>query len=62
MLLASDIGNTNLTLGLVGFALLAFRFAQVLWRLATGREAHMLVDEARDALAMREDGMTGVGK
>jgi C4-dicarboxylate transporter, DctQ subunit len=46
----------------VGFALLAFRFAQVLWRLATGREAHMLVDEARDALAMQEDGITRVGK
>jgi C4-dicarboxylate transporter DctQ subunit len=46
----------------LGFALLAFRFAQLLWRLATGQEAHMLVDEAKDALAMRDDGITGVGK
>jgi C4-dicarboxylate transporter DctQ subunit len=39
----------------LGFALLAFRFAQVLWRLATGQEAHMLVDEAKDALAMQDE-------
>jgi C4-dicarboxylate transporter, DctQ subunit len=46
----------------LGFALLAFRFAELLWRIATGQEAHMLVDEAKDALAMQEDGITGVGK
>lgn len=39
----------------LGFALLAFRFAQVLWRLGTGQEAHMLVDEAKDALAMQDE-------
>ncbi|MDP3824633.1 MAG: TRAP transporter small permease [Burkholderiales bacterium] len=39
----------------LGFALLAFRFAQVLWRLASGQEAHMLVDEAKDALAMQDE-------
>ena len=39
----------------LGFALLAFRFAQVLWRLVTGREAHMLVDEEKDALAMQDE-------
>ena len=39
----------------VGFALLAFRFAQVLWRLSTGQEAHMLIDEAKDALKLKED-------
>ena len=31
---------------LLGFALLAFRFAQVLWRLVKGTEAHLLGDEA----------------
>ena len=39
----------------LGFALLAFRFAQVLFRLATGREAHLLGDEAEDALKLREE-------
>lgn len=39
----------------VGFALLAFRFAQVLFRLVSGREAHLLGDEAKDALKLRED-------
>lgn len=38
----------------LGFALLAFRFAQLLVRLATGREAHLLGDEAEDALKLRE--------
>ena len=28
---------------------------RVLWRLATGQEAHMLVDEAKDALAMQDE-------
>ena len=39
----------------LGFALLAIRFAQVLYRLATGGEAHLLGDEAADALKLRQD-------
>ena len=39
----------------LGFALLAFRFAQVLLKLATGREAHLLGDEAEDALKLGEE-------
>lgn len=39
----------------IGFALLALRFGQVLYRLATGQDAHLLGDEAQDALKMRED-------
>lgn len=39
----------------IGFALLAFRFAQVLWRLLSGQEAHLLGDEAEDALKLKED-------
>ena len=43
----------------LGFALLAFRFAQLLWRIATGQEAHMLMDEAKDALRLQEDEQAG---
>jgi C4-dicarboxylate transporter DctQ subunit len=39
----------------LGFALLAFRFAQLLYRLVTGSEAHLLGDEAADALKLRQD-------
>lgn len=39
----------------LGFGLLAFRFGQVLWRLATGKEAHLLGDEAKEALKMRSE-------
>ncbi|MBG6072029.1 MULTISPECIES: TRAP transporter small permease [unclassified Polaromonas] len=39
----------------VGFLLLAFRFSQVLWRLATGQDAHLLGDEAKEALKLRQD-------
>jgi C4-dicarboxylate transporter DctQ subunit len=39
----------------MGFLLLAFRFAQVLWRLATGQDAHLLGDETKDALKLQED-------
>jgi len=39
----------------LGFLLLAFRFAQVLWRLASGQEAHLLGDEAEDALKLKEE-------
>lgn len=40
----------------LGFALLALRFAQVLYRLLVGKEAHLLGDEAADALKLRQDG------
>jgi C4-dicarboxylate transporter, DctQ subunit len=47
----------------LGFALLAFRFAQVLWRIASGQEAHLLGDEAEDALKHRDDEpLTGARK
>jgi len=39
----------------LGFALLALRFTQVLYRLATGREAHLLGDEAEEALKLQQD-------
>jgi C4-dicarboxylate transporter DctQ subunit len=39
----------------LGFGLLAFRFAQVLWRLASGQEARLLGDEAREALALQKE-------
>ena len=39
----------------VGFLLLAFRFSQVLWRLATGQDANLLGDEAKEALKLRQD-------
>jgi C4-dicarboxylate transporter DctQ subunit len=35
--------------------LLAFRFAQVLWRLLNGQDGQLLGDEAEDALKLRED-------
>jgi len=41
----------------IGFALLAFRFAQVLWRLVSGQEAHLLGDEAEDALKLKDEAM-----
>jgi C4-dicarboxylate transporter DctQ subunit len=43
----------------IGFALLAFRFAEVLWRLVSGKEAHLLGDEAKDALMLKEDESLG---
>ncbi|HYD75595.1 TRAP transporter small permease [Ramlibacter sp.] len=39
----------------LGFGLLAFRFSQVLWRLASGQEAHLLGDEAKEALKLQEE-------
>jgi len=39
----------------LGFGLLAFRFAQVLYQLATGRKATLLGDEAEEALKLRQD-------
>lgn len=46
----------------IGFTLLAFRFAQVLWRLATGQNASLLGDEAEEALKLQEheEGAVGV--
>jgi C4-dicarboxylate transporter DctQ subunit len=46
----------------LGFALLAFRFAQVLWRIVRGQEVHMLVDEAKDALKLKQDDLDKVQK
>lgn len=39
----------------LGFALLALRFAQVLYRLARGREVHLIGDETQDAMKLRAD-------
>ena len=39
----------------LGFVLLALRFAQVLYRLLAGKEAHLLGDEAADALKLKQD-------
>jgi C4-dicarboxylate transporter DctQ subunit len=39
----------------IGFLLLAFRFSQVLYLLVTGQSVNLLLDEAEDALKMRED-------
>ena len=38
----------------LGFALLALRFAQVLVRLARNQSAHLLGDEAQEALKLHE--------
>ena len=38
----------------LGFALLAFRLAEVLWKLLTGREAHLVGDEAEEVLKLNE--------
>jgi len=40
----------------LGYALLFFRFSQVLYRLVTGQEAHLLGDEVEEALKLRKDG------
>ncbi len=39
----------------LGFALLALRFLHIFWRLATGKSAHLLGDEAEDALKMKDE-------
>ncbi|MDH3320092.1 MAG: TRAP transporter small permease [Betaproteobacteria bacterium] len=39
----------------VGFALLFLRFGEVLYRILTGKEAHLLGDEVKDALKHRTD-------
>jgi C4-dicarboxylate transporter, DctQ subunit len=41
----------------LGFALLAFRFAQVLWRVLTGKESHihLVGDEAADAMHLKQE-------
>jgi len=38
----------------IGFGLLAFRFAEVLYRIVGGQEAHLLGDEAQDALKLKQ--------
>jgi len=38
----------------LGFALLALRFGQALWRVVAGHDAHLLGDEVRDALKLRD--------
>jgi len=40
----------------LGYALLFLRFGQVLYRLLTGKEAHLLGDEVEEALKLRESG------
>ena len=45
----------------VGFALLALRFAQALWQIARGERVGLLVDEAQDALKLRQDGGEAAG-
>lgn len=39
----------------LGFALLAWRFAVVLWDVIRNKETHLLGDEAQDALKLRQD-------
>jgi C4-dicarboxylate transporter DctQ subunit len=39
----------------LGFALLALRFGAVLYKLAAGREAHLLGDEAEEALKLKAE-------
>jgi C4-dicarboxylate transporter DctQ subunit len=46
----------------LGFGLLAFRFAQVFYQLATGQKAALLGDEVEDALKLRQDEATNGGK
>ena len=46
----------------LGFAMLAFRFAEVLVRLARGGEAHLVGDEAEDALKLRQDEPGGTAR
>jgi len=46
----------------IGFSLLALRFGQVLYRLVRGREAHLLGDEAKEALKLRADQPEGEGQ
>lgn len=43
----------------IGFALLTFRFVQVLLRLLSGKEAHLLGDEAEEALKLKGDSEPG---
>jgi C4-dicarboxylate transporter DctQ subunit len=43
-----------------GFLLLAFRFLQALWRLATGRSHSLIGDETQDALKLKQDPLSAV--
>ena len=38
-----------------GFLLLAFRFSQVLWKVASGRQGRLLGDEVEDALKLVQE-------
>ena len=38
-----------------GFLLLALRFGQALWRILQGRQQHLIADEAKQALELRQD-------
>jgi len=38
-----------------GFLLLAFRFSQVLWKVASGRQGRLLGDEVEDALKLAQE-------
>jgi len=39
----------------IGYALLFFRFAQLFYRLVTGKEAHLLGNEVEEALKLRDE-------
>ncbi len=43
----------------IGYALLTFRFVQVLLRLLSGKEVHLLGDEAEEALKLKDDADAG---
>jgi C4-dicarboxylate transporter DctQ subunit len=38
----------------IGFLLLAFRFSEALWRLATGQQDQLLGDEVEDAMKLQQ--------
>jgi len=46
----------------IGFGLLFIRFGQVLYRIVTGKEAHLLGDEVEEALKLRQDEGEGAAK
>jgi C4-dicarboxylate transporter, DctQ subunit len=43
----------------LGFLLLAFRFAQVLWDVASGKKGRLLSDEVEDAMKLAQDDVAG---
>lgn len=42
----------------LGFGLLALRFGQLLWSMATGKQVHLLGDEAKEALKLKDGAST----